>query len=213
MPNSLVIGLAVLSAGLGLGFGYLLARLAMTRRQEKDGINAEDTLAKARVEATRLLASAEEEGRAKAATYREREEEAMAHRRLELSNLESRLGQREETLEQRASNLAQREKLLIDRESELTTSRGDLERLKEEARHRLEQLSGIDVTAAKAEMLEQVEDEASRDAMIVVRDLEVKAREEADRRARRILATAIQRLASEVVTETTFPWWPSPPTT
>ena len=52
-------------------------------------------------------------------------------------------------------------------------------------------------------MLAQVEDEARREAMIVVRDLEMKAREEADRRARSILATAIQRLASEVVTETT----------
>jgi ribonuclease Y len=120
-----------------------------------------------------------------------------------MSNLESRLGQREETLDQRASNLAQREKMIIDREEELNVSRGELERLKEEARFRLEQVAGIDVTAAKTEMLAQVEDEARREAMIVVRDLEIKAREEADRRARRILATAIQRLSSEVVTETT----------
>ena len=93
--------------------------------------------------------------------------------------------------------------MLIDREEEVNESRGQVERLKEEARFRLEQLAGIDVNAAKTEMLAQVEDEARREAMIVVRDLEIKAREEADRRARRILATAIQRLASEVVTETT----------
>ncbi len=93
--------------------------------------------------------------------------------------------------------------MLIDREEELNESRGQVEHLKEEARFRLEQVSGIDVSAAKTEMLAQVEDEARREAMIVVRDLEIKAREEADRRARRILATAIQRLASEVVTETT----------
>jgi ribonuclease Y len=120
-----------------------------------------------------------------------------------LSNLESRLEQREETLDQRASNLAHREKMLIDREEELNQIRADMERLKEEARFRLEQMAGIDVTTAKTEMLAQVEDEARREAMIVVRDLEIKAREEADRRARRILATAIQRLSSEVVTETT----------
>jgi ribonuclease Y len=93
--------------------------------------------------------------------------------------------------------------MIIDREEEMNVSRGELERLKEEARYRLEQVAGIDVTAAKTEMLAQVEDEARREAMIVVRDLEIKAREEADRRARRILATAIQRLSSEVVTETT----------
>jgi ribonuclease Y len=122
---------------------------------------------------------------------------------LELGNLETRLGQREETLEQRASNLAQREKLLIDREDEVVGARGELELLKEEARNQLEKVSGLDVAAAKSELLAQVEDEARREAMILVRDMEVRAREEADRRARRILATAIQRLSAEVVTETT----------
>lgn len=203
MTNPVVIGLIVLGVAIGLSFGYLLARLAIARRRERDVISAEDMVGSARLEAKTILATADEEGRAKAEAYREREEEAMAHRKLELANLESRLTQREETLEQRASNLAQRENLLITREDELTGSRGELERLKEEARFRLEQISGVDVTAAKTEMLAQVEDEARREAMIVVRDLEIKAREEADRRARRILATAIQRLAAEVVTEST----------
>ncbi len=203
MPNSMVIALTILVALIALGFGYLLARLAMARREERDTTSAEDRVSAARSEATRVLAMAEDEARAKAEAYRDREEAGLAHRRLELSNLESRLGQREETLEQRASNLAQREKLLIDRELELTESRGVVERLKEEARNRVEQVAGIDVAAAKSEVLSQVEDEARREAMILVRDMEIKAREEADRRARRILATAIQRLAGEVVTETT----------
>ena len=92
----------------------------------------------------------------------------------------------------------------------LVHSGAAVELLKEQARSRLEQVAGIDVSAAKANLLSQVEDEARREAMIVVRDLEIKAREEADRRARRILATAIQRLASEVVTETTVSVIPLP---
>lgn len=203
MSNAQVIGLSVLGVAIGLAFGYLLARLAIAKRREREAIDAEDAVAKARIEAQKILANAEDEGRAKAEAYREKEEEALAHRRLELGNFESRLTQREETLEQRASNLAQREQLLIDREDEVTNARGELELLKEEARHQLEKVAGIDVAAAKAELLEQVEDEARREAMILVRDMEIKAREEADRRARRILATAIQRLAGEVVTETT----------
>ena len=194
---------AAFAVAIGLSFGYLLARLAIARRRERDGINAEELVASARVDAKKILSKAEEEGRAKAETYREKEEEALAHRKLELGNFESRLTQREETLEQRASNLAHREKLLIDREGEVTAVRGELGLLKEEARERLERMSGIDVSAAKAELMDQVEDEARREAMILVRDMEMKAREEADRRARRILATAIQRLAGEVVTETT----------
>ncbi len=210
MSNGVAIGLAVLGVVIGLGFGYLMARLAIARRREQDGVSAEDKVTSARLDAQRILAKAEEEGRAVAETYREREEANLEHRRLEATNIESRLGQREETLDQRASNLANREKMLIDREEELTDSRGELELLKEQARSRLEQVAGIDVSAAKADLLSQVEDEARREAMIVVRDLEIKAREEADRRARRILATAIQRLASEVVTETTVSVIPLP---
>lgn len=203
METAQATGLAVLGVVIGLAFGYLIARLAIARRRERDTIDAEDMVTSARRDAQLILSTAEEEGRAKAEAYREKEEEALAHRRLELGNLETRLGQREETLEQRASNLAQREQLLIDREDEVTTTRGRLELLKEEARSQLEKISGIDVDTAKSELLAQVEDEARRDAMILVRDMEVRAREEADRRARRILATAIQRLAGEVVTETT----------
>ena len=203
MTMTEAIGLSVLGAAIGLAFGYLLARLRATRRQERDGISAEDLIAKAQTEAKSILAGADAQSRAQADAYREREEAALENRRVELSNLEARLGQREETLEQRASNLAHREQILMERESETNTTRAELERLKEEARFELEQLAGIDVAAAKQEMLSQVEDEARREAMILVRDLEIKAREEADRRARRILATAIQRLASEVVTEST----------
>lgn len=203
MSNPLLIGLAVLALVVGLGFGYLVARLAMTRKRESDGSSAENVLTAARRRAQDILSSADEEGRAKAEAYREKEESSLARERMELSSLESRLLQREETLEQRASNLAQREKLLIDKEEELQEALSEVKRLEEEARFRLEQTAGIDVGAAKAELMTQVEDEARREAMIVVRDLEIKAREEADRRARRILATAIQRLASEVVTETT----------
>jgi ribonucrease Y len=184
--------------------GYAYSSLASTRRRRKEGESAEETLSHARIEAQRFLAKAEEEGRAKAEAYREREEANLEHRRLEVTNLENRLAQREETLEQRASNLATRERMLIDRETELTDARQAAEHLREQARADLERLAGIDARAAKEELLEQVEDEARRDAMILVRDLEIKAREEADKRARRILATAIQRLASEVVTESTL---------
>ncbi len=203
MSNALAVGLSVLGVVIGLVAIYIVIRMTMQRRRESDGASAEDLVTSARLDAQRILTKAEEEGRAKAETYREKEEADLAHRKLEMSSLESRLAQREETLEQRASNLAQREKMLIDREEGLNATGSELERLKEEARNNLEKLSGIDVSAAKAEMLKQVEDEARREAMIVVRDLEVRAREEADRRARRILATAIQRMAAEVVTEST----------
>ncbi|MFP3914138.1 MAG: ribonuclease Y [Actinomycetota bacterium] len=204
-----VVILAVVAV-FAAGLGFLLATTTAGRKRRRESESAEETLGHARIEAQRILAKAEDEGRAKAEAYREKEEAGLESRRMEVVNLENRLSQREETLEQRAANLATRERMLIDRETELNEARQAAERLKEEARSDLERLAGIDARAAKEELLSQVEDEARRDAMILVRDLEIKAREEADKRSRRILATAIQRLASEVVTESTLSTIPLP---
>ncbi len=198
-PIALAVALAVVIAG---GGGFLIA-MRSTSRNSSGESDSQDVIAEARLEAQRILTRAEEEGRARADTYREREEAALEHRKVEIDTVESRLGQREETLEQRASNLASREQLLLDREREVTSVRQETESLREEARQDLERIASIDAKAAKEQLLQDVEDEARRDAMLLVRDLEVRAREEAEKRARRILATAIQRLASEVVTETT----------
>lgn len=202
--------LAVVVAIVGVIVGYAVATTWAGRRRRRDGASAEEALSHARIEAQRILAKAEEESRAKAESYRQREEAALEHRTLEVASLESRLAQREETLEQRASNLATREGMLIDKETDLTAVHQEAERTREQARADLERVAAIDAKAAKQELLAQVEDEARRDAMLLVRDLEIKAREEADKRARRILATAIQRLAAEVVTESTMSTIPLP---
>ena len=163
----------------------------------------EENLDSVRREAQRILSRAEDEGRARAEAYREREEAQFDHRRVELATSEERLIQREKTLEQRASNLAQREQLLVNREAGVTELQVDVERLAEDARANLERIGSLDAKAAKEELVNRVRDEARREAMLLVRDSEMRAREEAERRARRILATAIGRLSTEVVMETT----------
>ena len=189
---------AIIAITITLLLGYLFAK-----RRAPGGATGEEVLEQARLEAQRILRHAEEEARAKAETHRELEDVTVETRRIETRSMEERLAQREQTLEQRASNLAQREQLLVDREEEVTETRSEVERIREDARAGLERLAGFDAKGAKEELLGQVEDEARREAMVLVRDIELKAREEADRRARRILATSIQRLASEVVSETT----------
>jgi ribonuclease Y len=99
---------------------------------------------------------------------------------------------------------------LIDSERTAKEASLDAARSQEDARLELEALAGFDSRAAKEELLQKVEDEARRDAMVLVRDVETRAREEASRRSRRILATVIQRVASEVVSETTTSVVPLP---
>jgi len=200
MPTAIVAtGAALVALVLGVGAGRLWQRRSLDRA----AVTAEEMLREARRDAQRVLEGAEREARATAGAFREREEATLDHRRLELESLEERSMQREATLEQRAANLAQRETNLIEREREVVDARRVAEELREDARASLEKLAGVDARAAKAELLQRVEDEARRDAMVLMRDLEMKAREEADRRARRILTSTVQRLASEVVAETT----------
>jgi ribonucrease Y len=201
MTTAIIATVASLATlGLGLAVGRWWQRRALDRAVS----TADDVIREARREAQRVLEGADKEANATARAYRERESAALDHRRLELESQEERSVQREATLEQRAANLAQRETNLIEREREAVESRRLAEELREAARASLEKLAGVDARAAKAELLQRVEDEARREAMVLMRDLEMKAREEADRRARRILTSTVQRLASEVVAETTL---------
>src|SRR5680860_1047614 len=114
----IIVGVAVAVLGGILGFLWARSRARMARTNA--GATAEGLLAKARLEAQELLSRGEGEARAKADAYREREEAALDHRRIELKSSEVRIVQREETLEQRAANLAQREQILIRHEDETT---------------------------------------------------------------------------------------------
>ena len=193
-----VVAIIGLVAGVSLGIGIAWLR---GRGGTSEGIlrEAERALGRAEVEATQ-----------QALTYREVEETALEARRIESQTTEDRLVRREATLEQRTANLAQREQNIQSREDEATAVRGEAERLMEQARSELEQVAQFDSQAAKAALLERVEDEARREAMVVVRELELKAREESDRRARRILTSAIQRLAAEVTSDSTVSVVPLP---
>ena len=184
--------------------GMFIAGLLVGRRIVKQPPAPEEVLSDARMEAQRILARAQEEARALADTYRDREDATLEHRRVEMGSMEGRIEQREATLEQRAANLAQREELVIDKERSASDAMAEAARSQEEARLELEALAGFDSRAAKDELLQKVEDEARRDAMVLVRDMESRAREEAEKRGRRILATVIQRMASDVVSETTM---------
>jgi len=202
MLSLLIPGLVVTAIFLG---GLLIGR-----RLVKVPPAPDELIGDARIDAQRILARAEEEARALAETYRDREDATLEHRRVEIDTKDATLEQREATLEQRAANLAQREELLIDSERAAKEAALEAARSQEDARVELEALAGFDSRAAKEELLEKVEDEARRDAMVLVRDVETRAREEASRRSRRILASVIQRVASEVVAETTTSVVPLP---
>ncbi|MBE3583051.1 MAG: ribonuclease Y [Limnochordaceae bacterium] len=134
---------------------------------------------------------------------RERLEQETRQRRAELQQLERRLDQREDGLDRRLEQLERKEESLQKKDSELEEARRELQALQEKAREELAKVAALTPEQAREIILKQAEEEARHDAAVLVRDLENEARAEGERRAREIIATAIQRYAAEHVAEST----------
>ena len=121
--------------------------------------------------------------------------------RLDLERRENRLAEREERLDAEQSRLEQRDRELTDVEAEIDRKRAELADVEEERRLVLERTAGLTAADAKAELVKAVENQAKREAAVIVRDIENDARAQGDERARRIITLAIQRLATEQTAE------------
>ncbi len=159
------------------------------------GLESKGVLDEAKQEAEKIKSTAE-------SGYRER--------RAELQREENRLSQKTETLERKLDGVEQRERNLVNREKEVESIRGHLGELRDKQLKQLELISGMSSTEAKQQLLEAMEVEMRDEASRRLREWEVGLKEEADKKAQEILAQAIQRSASEVVSETTVSVVPLP---
>jgi len=131
-------------------------------------------------------------------------------RRNELQRTERRLFQREESLDKKIEAVEAREQALNQRSAKVDQREADAEALVERQEQELERISGLTVDSAKEMLLARVEEEAKHDAAILLRDIEQKTKEEADRKARNIVTLAIQRCAADHVAEATVSVVPLP---
>ena len=180
-------------------------------------ILANQQIRAAQNEAKKLLESAQAkyeqmvlDAKGEAVKVRAAAEADSRERRYELQRLERRSSQREERLERKLEALERREHSLIGREKEIDDVRAQVEEVKARQLQRLEIISGMSSEEAKQQLLSAVEDEIKEDASRRVREWEVRMKEEIDNIARDILATTIQRCATDVVSETTVSVVPLP---
>jgi ribonuclease Y len=171
---------------------------------------AETSQREAAVEARDSALQSRQAAETESARLRSQAESEARTRLLEVQRREERLLVREETIEGKLAALDRREAGLGERELAADAARRELEEVAEEQRRRLEQIAGMTAIDAKAMLVKQVEEDAKRDAMALVRDLEQQAREEAERRGRKIVTLAIQRVASEQTSESTVAVLPLP---
>ncbi|AKN29486.1 ribonuclease [Clostridium carboxidivorans P7] len=124
-------------------------------------------------------------------------------RRNESQRLERRLIQREELLDKKSDMLEKREESISKKQQEISEIQANVEKLYEKERQELEKLSGLTTEDAKEILLEEVSKEIKHESAMMIKEVETKAKEEADKRAREVITCAIQRCAADHVAETT----------
>lgn len=124
-------------------------------------------------------------------------------RRNEVQRLERRNIQREESLDKKSDMLEKREETLNKKQQEVDELETSIQDLYTKQREELERLSGLSSEDAKSVLLEEVSKEIKHDMAVMIKDVETKAKEEADKKAREIITYAIQRCAADHVAETT----------
>ncbi|SMP47830.1 ribonucrease Y [Anoxynatronum buryatiense] len=124
-------------------------------------------------------------------------------RRNELQKIERRLIQKEETLDKKAENLEKKDEKLSRKLVELDEKGEQLEQLRNQEKQKLEELSGLTGEEAKTLLLRDVEKEIRVETAMMIKEMESRAKEEAEKRAKEIITYTIQKCAADHVAETT----------
>ncbi|MBQ7820863.1 MAG: ribonuclease Y [Clostridia bacterium] len=202
---SAIVAVIAVVVGLGLGFlGGIIyrkkvaeAEIGSAEEQAKrivdDGFKEAETLKK-----EALLEAKEEILKQKNESEREIKE-----RRSELSKQESRVAKREETLERKIESLEKKEEILSAKIKENEDASAEIAKLKESEMQTLEKLSGLTSEQAKAEIIARLDEEIKHEKAMRLAEYEQQFKDEADEKAKNILALSIQRCAADLVTEAT----------
>jgi len=210
VSTSYVVIITVLAIIISFAIGYL-ARKSI----------AEAKIASAEIQAKRLVEEAEKAAEAKKReTLLEAKEEVLKlrneverenkERRSELQRMERRLMQKEESLDRKTESMERKEDALNKKEAEAERIKQDLNQIYNKQVAELERISGMTSDEARQILLADVEKEIQHEAAKMIKDIEEKAKEEGEKRAREIISLAIQRCAADHVAETTVAVIPLP---
>jgi ribonuclease Y len=197
-----VIGVLVgVAVGALAMWGWLRAASASRLGAAEERRRAVLTDAEREAEATRR--EAQIEAREQAVRLRSEIESEVQDRRLQIAKVEERIVQREAEIDTKLVELERREQGIADRETHLKQLQDEMKATKEEALRELQHVSGLTLGEAKKQVLERSEDLVRHELARSVRQMEEEARTDARRRARALVADALQRVAASHTAETT----------
>ena len=198
------------SVAIGVIAGFLGRKFLAEAKIATAEANAKKLISDADREAENIKREAQVEAKDTIHTMRTEVERELKSRRSDMQRLERRLRQREETLETKESEIDKRDKKIASWEEHLKSQESKLMKAAAEEKRLLEKVARMTSLEAKDQLLASVSDEVKRESAVFIKEEEVKAREEAEKRARKIISLAIQRCASDHVAETTVSVVPLP---
>ena len=214
MGDTLAIILIAVAAIVGIGIGFIIG---MTYRKKV----AEREIGSAETEATRIINEAIRSGEsrkkemlleAKDEIHKSRTEhdKEMKERRAEISKQERRLEQKEATLDKKTEAFEKKEEELAKKLQKAAETQAEADLAKAQQMKVLENISGLTQEQAKAYLLQSVEEAVRHDTAMKIKEIEQQMKDEAEDRAREVIATAIQRCAADHAAETTVSVVPLP---
>jgi ribonuclease Y len=206
MDTVIAVIAAVVGIGIGLGTGLVIKNASLKREAGSAKSIGDRIIGEAEDEKKRVLLRAKEE----ALQERRSAENEVKDRRREVQRQEDRMASREENLDKRQGTIELRENRLTEREQEVEEARDEADAFKGEQALKLEEIAGLSVTEAKNQIMTTAEAEIEQDLAKRYYALEQQMLSEADEKAKKVVSLAIQRLAADVVSETTTSIVPLP---
>ncbi len=204
MNNPFIWSLIVLVASvLSFGIGYFIRKSLAEAKISSAEQAAKDIVEKAGKEAEALKKETVLEAKDEVFKLRAEADKDIRERRNESQRQERRLLQKEETLDKKLESLEHKEELINNKEKRLEETQRQIEELHRKQVTELERISGLTTEEAKQIILGNVEQEVRHESAQLIKQIEMQAKEEGDKKARDIISLAIQRCAADHVAETT----------
>jgi ribonuclease Y len=208
--ESLIIFIVFGAMAIGALLGYALKQKLSKKKLESSENLAARIIDEAKKEAETIKKEAVLQAKENLLKTKTEFEKDTKERKIELDNLERRLRSKEENIDRRIDLLSQkeannenREKSLVNKELQINEKHDRLNRMLTEQKEKLEKIAGISSEEAKNYLIQSMEAAAKQEAAMIIRKIEEEAKRTADKNAREIITYAIQRYASEFVTENT----------
>ncbi|MCR5612507.1 ribonuclease Y [Treponema sp.] len=198
---NIVLYIVLPVAGIVLGWiiRWIYARFQLTASEQKAERVKQDAIREAEAQKKEILLNAKDE----LIRERNQQERENRERRAEVQRFEARVNKKEELLDQRAAEFEKNEKELAEKKAAMVKKEEELSKQEELYRQELEKISGLSQQEAKELIIKNLENDARHDAQALINKIEQEAQLTAEKKAKDILVTTIQRIAPETTSDIT----------